>query len=169
MWRKPELRGSPTITEAVPLPRAVFLCEHAVDTREVTERGRWGMCCVTPWGFLEKKAQGPPSPRSAESSFWQMPGLKSSPYVPKGWINRLLRHNYLPTVPKLVTKMAIVHFHLVQTKGIGFPCRLSLVTHIMHNYHAQLWFTNAQTFDARHFFSQPQSLSIKWFVHNHGI
>lgn len=94
-------------------PWSCALCEHAADTREVTERGRWGMCCVTSWGFVEKEAQVLPSPNSMESSFWQMPGLKSSLYVPKGWINRLLRHNYLPTVPKLVTNKAIVHFHLM--------------------------------------------------------
>lgn len=124
-------------TQAVPVPRAVLW----VNT--LMARGRWQKrdnegSCASSWGFLKKQAQARPSPDSFESSFWQMPGLKSSLCVPKGWINRLLRHNYSPTVPKLVTNKAIVHFHLMQ-KREQKPSWLILVIHIiMHNYNLQL-------------------------------
>lgn len=35
-------------------------------------------------------------------------------------------------------------------------------------YHAQLWFTIAETFDASHFFLSSKALSMQGFLHNHG-
>lgn len=96
------------------LPWAVLLCEHVVDTREMTEREWWGICCVTsPWVSLKKQFKG----CLLLILLKGRSGLKSSLYVPKGWIDRLLRHNYLPTVPKLLTNHAIVHFHQTQKRA----------------------------------------------------
>lgn len=149
LWTQPH-------TQAAPVPRAV-LCVNTLLARGRWQKGDDEGSCASSWGSLEKQVQALPSPDSFESSFWQMPGLKSSLCVPKGWINRLLRHNYLPTVPKLVTNKAIVHFHLMQKKGT----ETFLADPSNSYYHAQLQITIAETFDANHFF-----LSFKAWAYN---
>lgn len=95
----------------------------------------------------------PPS-ASMESSFWQMLGWKSSLFVPKGWINRLLSHNYLPTVLKLSANHAIVYFHQMGKKK---SVETVLTDASNSYYNAQLWFLIAEIFIAKQFFRAPKS------------